>query len=198
MLPCFGWKGRVELQLQMLQLPGPALIPSRVQTDVWHQFAFPPSWWHKVGGGCIRTSHIYKNPDSLAWQKRSEDLFPACVLDSFGPKWGFTGDDSRYTSGLSTAPFIWEHLLRPKEAPSVLAGEGTPGMSGQVIRDSTQFQQHLFKNQSKAIHHSSLLSWVESVCSNHMAINYIIFYKSINNLSTIHQYILSIVSKHDY
>lgn len=144
MLPCFWWKRRAELQLKMLQLPGPALIPPRVQTDVWHQFCHPSELVaQRQGAVCIRTSHVYKNPDSLAWQTYSEDLSPTCGLVSFGPKWGFTGDDSRYASGLSTAPFTCEYLLRLEEAPSVRAGDGTPGMNWQVICDSTQFQQHL-------------------------------------------------------
>lgn len=191
MLPCFGWKKRVQLELEMLQLPGPALTPSRVWADVWHQLCLP-SQLAAQRSGCVHMHipRLQKSRLAGMTKKRSEDLFPARVLDSFGPKWGFTGDDSRYASGLSTAPFIWEHLLWLKEAPRVLAGDGTPGMNSQVICDSTQFQQHLFKNWNKGIHHTSLLSWVESVWSKHLAINDIDFYKSIICPQYINTYFL--------
>lgn len=158
-------------------------------------FAFAVSWWDKDRGGVRVYAHPMSTTLQTCWHDKSIQR-----ISSLPEHWIILVPNEALqgmTSGLSTAPFIWEHLLWFR-GPKVLASDNTPGMNWQVICDSTQVQKHLFKNQSKAIYHSSLLSGVESISSNHLAINYINFHKSINNLSTIHEYILSIVSKHDY
>lgn len=133
LVSCFGHKRRVELEL-----PCPALAPSGVQI-FGISCAFPPSRWHKVGRcGCICTSFVYTNPDLLACQKCSGNLFLPVHSRALVPNKALQG----MTSGLSTLPFTGEHLPWLKE-PSVPAGDSTPGRNWQVLCDSTQFQKHL-------------------------------------------------------
>lgn len=115
MSPCFGCKRRDELQQKRLQLPGPALIPSRIQMDVWHQFWLPPCWWHK--GVCAHLPPL-QNPDSHAEKVQRSSPLPVC-LTALVPNEALQGM-THCTLQDWVLPLSWESICYGSEKPQVV------------------------------------------------------------------------------